>query len=190
MKKYSVEEFTADITVDEYIEQFRNEDRFMELCKMCPNYGNSWGCPPFGFDTEKFLRKYRHARLTATKITPVEKNIAIGRAQELILPERIRIEKTLLDMERDTGGRAFAYIGKCLYCPDSECRRKFGQPCIHPDKVRPSLEAFGFDIEKTLSELFNITILWCDDGVLPEYLVLVTALFHNQTKIGAAASGE
>ena len=28
-----------------------------------------------------------------------------------------------------------------------------------PGKVRPSLEAFGFDIAKTLSELFNIKLL-------------------------------
>ncbi|MFR2062233.1 MAG: DUF2284 domain-containing protein [Alistipes sp.] len=38
-------------------------------------------------------------------------------------------------------------------CPG--CNR----PCLHPDKVRPSLEAFGFDIARTLSELFGIELL-------------------------------
>ena len=179
MEKYNIEEFTADITVDEYMKRFRDADRFIELCKACPNFNNSWGCPPFNFDTEDYLRQYRYAHLMVTKITPLETNISIDRTQQFILPERIRIEKRLLEMERATGGRAFAYIGTCLHCPESCCTRKCGEPCRHPDKVRSSLEAFGFDIGRTLSELFNIKLLWGKDGVLPEYLVLVSALLHN-----------
>lgn len=89
----------------------------------------------------------------------------------------------LLDMERKYGGRSFAYIGKCLHCSDNECTRNCGTPCRHPEKVRPSLEAFGFDIAKTLSELFNIELLWGKDGKLPEYLVLVSGFFHNEYEL-------
>ncbi len=60
---------------------------------------------------------------------------------------------------------------------------EFGTPCRHPEKVRPSLEAFGFDIAKTLSELFNIELLWGKDGKLPEYLVLVSGFFHNEYEL-------
>ena len=45
--------------------------------------------------------------------------------------------------------------------------------------MRPSLEAFGFDISRTLSELFGIRLLWGKDGVIPEYLTLVCGFFHN-----------
>lgn len=110
------------------------------------------------------------------------KGIPIDKSQELIRPERIRIEKELLKLELRFGGRAFAYVGKCLYCPDSECARKCNRPCLHPDKVRPSLEAFGFDIAHTLSELFGIELLWGKNDILPEYLVLVSGLFHNSTE--------
>lgn len=181
-KEYIIENFTANISVDEYISRFRDEKRFVEFCKQCPNYGNSWGCPPFDFDTGEFLRQYEYAHLMATKIIPVEKNIPIDRTQELIKPERLRIERELLEMEHRYGGRAFAYVGKCLYCPDSECARKCNRPCLHPDKVRPSLEAFGFDMTRTLSELFGIELLWGKDGILPEYLVIVSGLFHNSTE--------
>ena len=44
-----------NLGVDEYISRFRDEKRFVEFCKQCPNYGNSWGCPPFDFDTGEFL---------------------------------------------------------------------------------------------------------------------------------------
>ena len=97
MKKgYVTENFTANISVDEYISRFRDEKRFVEFCKQCPNYGNSWGCPPFDFDTGEFLRQYKYAYLIATKIVPIEKGIPIDKSQELIRPERIRVEKELL----------------------------------------------------------------------------------------------
>ena len=44
----------------------------------------------------------------ATKIIPEDKDIPIEYTQKLILPERIRIESELLDMERKYGGRSFA----------------------------------------------------------------------------------
>lgn len=177
--RYATEEYTADISVEDYIAGFRDERRFIALCKQCPNYGNSWGCPPFDFDTESFLRQYKYAHLMATKIIPEDKDVQFDKSQALVYPERVRIERELLEMERKYGGRAFAYIGSCLHCNGAECRRKCNMPCLHPDKVRPSLEAFGFDIGRTLSELFGIQLLWGKDGVLPEYLVLVSAFLHN-----------
>lgn len=116
-KEYIIENFTANISVDEYISRFRDEKRFVEFCKQCPNYGNSWGCPPFDFDTGEFLRQYEYAHLMATKIIPVEKNIPIDRTQELIKPERLRIERELLEMEHRYGGRAFAYVGNAYTVP-------------------------------------------------------------------------
>ena len=44
------------------------------------------------------------------------------------------------------GGRSFAYVGSCLYCPDGTCTRPEGNPCRHPELVRPSLEACGLSL--------------------------------------------
>ena len=110
MSIYTVENFTSDITVEGYIAEFRDEPHFLELCKQCTNYGKSWGCPPFDFDTESFLRQYKYAHLMATKIIPEDKDIPIEYTQKLILPERIRIESELLDMERKYGKRLLNYI--------------------------------------------------------------------------------
>ena len=35
---------------------------------------------------------------------------------------------------------------------------------------------------RTLSELFGIELLWGKDGILPEYLVIVSGLFHNSAE--------
>lgn len=174
---YEVEERVVEIAVADYVARFRDGDRFLECCRQCPNYLKSWGCPPFDFDQLGYLSQWRNARLWAVKITPHEQGLLISAAQDFIRPERIRIERAQLEMERQYGGRSFAYVGKCLYC--DSCTRPQGEPCRHPELVRPSLEAFGFDIGKTLSELFGIELQWGRDGHMPPYLTLVSAFLHN-----------
>lgn len=177
MKPYKVEEYFRDIKVVDYIAEFRDSDKFLAYCKQCRNYEHSWGCPPFDFDQLAFMWEWENVRLWAVKITPEEQGLPLSDAQEFIRPERIRIERAQLEMEKKYGGRSFAYVGKCLYC--DSCTRPEGKPCRHPELVRPSLEAFGFDIGKTLSELFNIEIKWSNDGKMPEYLTLVSGFFYN-----------
>lgn len=137
----------------------------------------------FGEDPEPLMRGYRSALLVATKITPSATGIPLGESRRLIRPERIRLENRLRELERQHGGRAFAYTGSCLHCAEGSCTRMSGEPCRHPELVRPSLEACGFDIGRTASELFGIDLLWSSDGMIPEYLTLVCALFHNADSV-------
>lgn len=72
------------------------------------------------------------------------------------------------------------------HVPMSEAGRLIrpeAKPCRHPELVRPSLEACGFDIAHTTSELFGIELKWGTDGSLPEYLTLVCGFFHNAENI-------
>lgn len=187
MSVYTAENYISDIAVADYIAGFRDEARFLDLCGQCGNYGCRWGCPPFDFDAEALLRKYKYARIVACKIIPSDRNLPIERTHEFLLPERTRLERELLEMERTGGGLALTFGGKCLYCEEEECARISGEPCRHPDKVRPSLEALGFDLSKTLAELFGIELRWSKDGLLPEYLVLVCGFFHD-TPLAARSS--
>ncbi len=182
MIEYSSKDFTADIAVEDLIARFHDAERFLALCKKCSNYGNSWGCPPLAIDPVSFLSRYRFARVMATKVVPAGRDIPVDKALEQLRPETARTHKLLLAKEHKYSGRAFAFGGECLYCGDNPCRRRSGLPCLHPDKVRPSLEAFGFDIGRTLKELFGLRLVWAERGFLPEYLVIVTALFHNSTR--------
>ncbi len=180
---YTAQDYTVAISAAEYIDRFRDAGRFIEYCRQCHNYNCSWACPPFSHDTEAELRRYANVLLVATKIVPDCTAIPIAEAQRLIRPERRRLERRLLDMERIYGGRSFAYAGTCLYCPTESCARSQGQPCRHPDLVRPSLEAYGFDLGRTASELFGIQMLWGKNGLLPDYLTLVCGFFHNKTEV-------
>lgn len=134
------------------------------------------------------------------------------------LLDRVRVvmDKRLLEKEAELHGMAF-FAGTCMLCGDpcypddalsgqevlsgsgetcwrDGCTRRRGLPCRHPGKVRPSLEAFGFDLVNTARELFGIELQWGGgkaggDGYVtgghdsnivsvPEYYVLVGAVAY------------
>ncbi len=103
--RYTAEDHCAALPVADYIARFRDAKRFLECCRACRNYGCSWGCPPFGYDVGAYLSQYTSALIIATKITPAEQHVPMSEAGRLIRPERQRLERRLLEMERRYGGR-------------------------------------------------------------------------------------
>ena len=176
---YTIDEFTYEISVTEYLARFHKPCEVWGYCRACNNYGKQRGCPPFDFDVVERLSQYDKVLLVATKITPIAAGLPYQESEQFIRAERIRLERRLLDLERQYNGLASTYIGSCLHCSEDNCTRIFGKVCRHPECVRPSLEAYGFDITKTLSELFDIELKWGIDGSSPEYIVLVCGLFYN-----------
>lgn len=182
MPRYSIEISTTSIALDTYIASFRDAERFEACCRACPQYGRSWACPPFDFDVLQRLSQYSSLFLVAAKIVPHDSNLTFEEFNTLIRPERIKLESRLLALERQLGGLAASYVGTCLHCPQGSCTRPKGAPCRHPELVRPSLEAYGFDIGRTTSELFNIRLQWSKNNTMPPYVVLVSGLFHNSAQ--------
>lgn len=179
MADYSVTYATTSVTVDDYIARFRHAERFEACCRQCPNYGRSWACPPFDFDVLQRINPYRSVTLLASRIVPSLPNLSFDDFNTLIRPERFKLESALLNLERLFNGLAALYIGSCLYCPEGCCTRPQGKPCRHPRRVRPSLEAYGFDMERTASELLGMELLWGNNGSVPHHVILICALFHN-----------
>ena len=177
--QYTTEEFTRELSVEEYLTRFHRPTQVWGYCRACSNYGKQWGCPPFDFDVAERLSNYRNIRIIATKITLLDKSISPCEINKLLGPERRRLEAELLALERQHNGLACTYIGECLHCASGSCARLHGRPCCHPDLVRPSLEAYGFDLTTTLAELFDIELKWGTATTPPDYIVLVCGLFYN-----------
>lgn len=188
--EYTTRDFTASLPADRYIAVYRDARRFAACCRACPNYGRSWACPPFDFDMEAYLSGYHTALIIASKVTPLHPGLPLSASRELLLPVRRRHERMLLDLEKRYGGRAFAYAGTCLYCPEGSCTRLEGKACRHPEWVRPSLEACGFDLGRTTEELMGIPLRWGEGDRMPEYLTLVSGFFHNAERIDLTKYGE
>ena len=178
-KKYDAEQVVAVVDRDRYVSDFRDVATFEECCRACPNYGNRWGCPPFDHDTLQDLLPYAKVMIVGVKLTPHDARMPMEQVYELMRPELERLNQRLLELERETGGLAFGFVGKCERCGNAPCARTLGKPCRHPDVVRPSLEAYGFNVSQTASELLGIDMVWSKGKNVPRYLTLVCGLFFN-----------
>lgn len=169
-----MEIITAEISARDYISGCRDVEKFIGFCRECPNYGRSWLCPPFDYDIEARLGPWTRVHIAGISID-VDGQRPVSKAMEVLQPARIELSRYLLDYERSHGGLAFGFSGKCLYC--GKCSRLSGKPCLHPDKARPSLEAYGFDVGATAEKLLGVKLEWGHDGFLPGRLSLVGAVF-------------
>ena len=167
-----------------YVERYRDAERVQGYCSQCNSYGKVWGCPPFAFDLDEYLKGYAKVRLFGTKVTfDAEDQQRVFSADE----RKVFIEKVLDEVWADwlpqlyemeaanPGSRVFT--GRCRLCRPQACSKIEGKPCRHPDKLRHSLEAVGFDVAKSVQELLGIELQWGDAEHLPPYITLVTALF-------------
>ena len=175
---YSIEKYTAEIDVKTYVEGYRRTDYFIELCKQCKNYGCHYGCPPFDDETLSLVERYEKVRIMGVKIIPNNKQLPLSAANDLMEPVITDMNEELLELEKSLGGYAFGFVGTCPYCGGAPCARISGKPCRHPEKVRPSLEAFGFDMSKTAKDLLGLEIKWSQGELIPEYLTLVCGIFY------------
>ena len=114
------------------------------------------------------------------KIIPSNKKLPLSAANDLMDPVITEMNEELLELEKSLGGYAFGFVGTCPYCSGAPCARVSGEPCRHPDKVRPSLEAFGFDMSKTAIDLLGLEIKWSQGELIPEYLTLVCGVFYQK----------
>lgn len=101
----------------------------------CPSYGISKMCPPYSMPPERFypiLKKYRAGIVVETKASDI--NSAV-----------VAVEKEAVRL-----GYHFAFGmrgGACPLCP--ECTPAV-EPCRKPLEARPSMEALGIDVFRTL----------------------------------------
>lgn len=171
---YTLQEQWRTMPMKEYAETFRDFGRVRGYCHGCGRYGKCWACPPYDFAEDEYLGQFTTISLLATKITPSE-GVALTpeTAERILNRERQRLDRMLLGMEGNA--RAF-FAGTCILCPPEKCTRREGLPCRHPESIRPSLEALGFDIARTASELFGSPLQWGSPGTFPAYLTLISAI--------------
>ena len=180
----------ASIGLDDYIRNYRDAGKFIVYCRECNRYNTCWSCPPFDFSTDEYISSYRTAHIIATKIILDNELIENNKSRELCtkvsydIIEKVRfdLDRMLLKLEEQSPGSCAFFAGTCHICPLEDCTRIKGKPCIAPEKMRSSLESFGFDISKTSLELLGIEMKWSIDGILPEYFTLVSGLFTKDTK--------
>lgn len=174
---YKATDLAAVVSAAEYMAGYSDAGSCLRACMACPRYGRVWSCPPLLFNPRRLSEVYRRVELYAVRIIPECNRLPAAVAGELLLPERLRLEHKLLEREHVTAGLAVGLSGRCTYCGDEVCARVQAKPCRHPELVRPSLEAMGFDVAATADRLLGSPLEWGTDGCLPPSLMLVGAVF-------------
>lgn len=191
---YTLEIYEQKLPVQQLISDFQDRERFMQFCKECVNYETRWSCPSLHFDANEYLLNFQNAHLITTKIVFRKEIIDSVRTREevdrvtndTIQEVRKGLSDRLLSLEAMYPSSVSVVSGGCNIC--KICARVHGKPCIYPEKMRYSLNTFGFDISKILKDLFNIELIW-SNGRLPEYYTLVSAFFTNLDLSGKLFSG-
>ena len=182
--KYEVEVQVSKVSTDRLLAEYWNPDPVREACKLCPDYGKVWSCPPGVPEADDYLKPFREGFLIAVKVKYPEetRNLAdcAQKAQEIRTQSYEKVKRnlllTLLELEKEFPGGTCIGAGRCILC--NHCARRDGEVCRYPELRRYSITAFGFDFARMVRELLGVELLWSSDG-LPEYDVAVAGLFYT-----------
>lgn len=183
---YRIEEFKNKTTVKNYLENYVDVEVFLEYCKACWCYGRIWSCPPYNFDPKTYWNKYRYIHILGTKITfdrdTIDKEKGKGAAayiRQVYLNAKEQLSEKMYGLEQKYPGSVTLSAGNCTIC--DECTKLAGQACLHPGRMRYSIESLGGNVVKTAEELLGVRLQWTD-GDLPETLTLVNGLLTDDPK--------
>jgi len=180
---------THAIPVDDAIARYCDPPKYLEYCKECHNYGHRWSCPPFDFDAVSLLQRYATLHVVGVKVVYDEQTRTAMDTREKgdayttasVEAVRERLHPALRALEQLFPDSMAFISGNCKVCP--VCARDASKPCCHPDLMRYSLEAFGFDLMALTQDVLGITIVW-EPGRLPAYYTLIGGLATNSAVDG------
>ncbi len=176
---------TNSLPMSDFIRKYQDQEKFMAYCRECPNYNTLWSCPPLSFDANELLKGFNYIQLVAVKVIYDEKTIRSADTPEKVkeittnsLREvRTRLAESMLSLEQEFPGSISLSSGGCQLC--EHCKRLDNLPCCLPEKMRHSLDSFGFDLTAITAELLQIELKWPKNG-LPEYYTLIHALLTKE----------
>jgi predicted metal-binding protein len=182
---YETEVYVKKMKTCQWLKDYCFPDKYVPLCKVCPDYGKTWSCPPGTPSAKGYLDQYEEVFTIGVKILYHKDLRESADTPEMV--EKIRKEtygavklilmEILLYMEKENPGSLILAPGRCEQC--ETCSRIYGLPCKRPERMRYSFAAFGFDFTKMSQELFGINLLWSAAG-LPEYNLAIAALLINK----------
>lgn len=191
MKNQKKEVIISQIPTQDYIQKFRDVDKFVEFCKKCNNYNTMWSCPPFEPQAYNCIEKFSEATIIGVKINidqrtrflPTDTEQRNSMIRDILSEVRGEFDAELLSLEQKVDDSLLYYAGSCRICYPEKCKRSEGKPCRYPEKMRSTLEAIGFDMGRTTSELLGVELKWCEGNELPEYFTLVYGFLTNQNVV-------
>lgn len=182
---YQVEVQVKTLTVPEWLEKYCQPEKFVPLCRGCPQYGKNWSCPPGMTTAAALAGGYRYVQVIGLKVKYDEQVLREAEhspqrteelRQETYEAAKKKMLQALLALEREFPGSKTIMAGGCTLC--RTCARAQGEPCRYPEKMRYSYSGLGFDLGRISEELLGMPLLWQKRG-LPAYTVAIASFLHN-----------
>ena len=181
---YHFEYRTSPVEMVPFQKKYQDQEKYMAYCRECPRYLTRWSCPPLSFDVGEFLAPYATVHLVCAKILLDDETIRAADTAEkiktvgwdIVSTVKLDLEERLRKLETQVPGSLSLASGGCNLC--EHCTRESNLPCRQPDKMRYSLDSFGFDLSAITKDVFDIDILWCKDS-LPKYFTLIHAFLTS-----------
>lgn len=182
---YKVEYRKSSMKMSAFRERYQNREKYIGFCRQCPNYATVWSCPPFDFEPNAYLAGFAWVNIVGAKINlsrelieradTTEKVKNIG--WEIVVTVKLEMEEYMRQLEKALPASLSLSSGGCNLCQN--CDRRDRQPCRQPDKMRYSLDAFGFDLTAITRDMLGIEIQWCRER-LPDYFTLIHGLLTQE----------
>lgn len=138
-----------EVVVDERV-------RFKCRVPLCESYNRNLMCPPHLPSVEEFRRILGHYRdAILIQVTSTVAGKPAKKSRDVFAPAK-RLHELINRSEKIAFENGFPFAagligGCCRLC--SECVAAGGhEPCRHPFKARPSMEAMGIDVMATLQK--------------------------------------
>lgn len=144
------------------------------LVPVCDDYGLNMMCPPNVMGVQEFrevLAKYNWAILIQIeKMIPTDMKKEIQQAKDVAAlyksnkfldsyrksfdPTKLKLHRIVHEVEAQAFGLGYRFAtgfigGSCRLCPRCVAISNVPEPCRHPFRARPSMEAVGIDVFKT-----------------------------------------
>jgi len=161
---------------------FYDAEKFLPLCRACPNFGKMYSCPPFESVPAVFSDAKAKCTLLLAEISTADFARRDGEGVAEFtkrISDCVRgdFDKYLLSEEATESARRLAFFaGSCANCPIVPCPRGAKKKCPRPDFLRPSLEAYGFDVAGIIREFFGRTLEWAAKEKPPQTFRLLAAI--------------
>lgn len=178
---YKTKSVYKKVDVKDYKSKYLHIERFLNLCKECHNFNNRYSCPPYEFDINEFIDKYKYAYIIGTKIIVDKNKVKPEDIYPIIKEVRVDLDKKLIEKEKKYNNSLALFAGCCVLC--DTCEKEFSRPCKNPDLLRYSFESLGFDVTSTAKEVLDTEILWSKNGEVLDYYFLVAGFFTNEENL-------
>jgi len=149
--------------------------KFNAYCKNgCPNYSQKWTCPPNCPPFEVYAKDFSHISLYLFYTSPHQLKDVDEENKALHAYEFIKEELQAFLRKIEPADGKMVAANSCELC--KTCGIVLGKDCYIPERIRYNLVAFGFNVSKIMTDLFQHELKWAGKNHVPEFVSSIGAI--------------